>query len=443
MKNILRKILQTILKFEAKLILKKHQPEIIGITGSVGKTSTKEAMYCVLENRFKVRKSIGSYNNELGVPLTIIGQKTAGKSLFGWLSILLKGLRLSFLKDKQYPEILILELGISYPNDMDYLTSFIKPNIACITSISEIPVHLKYFKNVENLAIEKIKLAESLSESGKLIFNYDDNRVKKSREKTKGKILSYGFGKKAEIKATDIVRTSDSIILDKRDSFGLSFKLHYHKNVVPVRLPYILSKKQIYAALAATAVGVAYEMNLVDIAESIKDFKSPPGRMNLIPGIKYTHIIDDSYNASPDSSLAALEVLSELKTEGKKIVLMGDMLELGPKTEEGHRMVGQKIMDSGDILVTVGEASKYVYDEALKSGMDESKVYKFDEGKTIEAAKFVQNKILKEGDLVLIKGSQAMRMEKAVKELMAEPLKAKQLLVRQGEEWQKIPNSNF
>lgn len=435
MKKLLLNVLQKILKIEAKLVLKKHKPKIVGITGSVGKTSTKEAIFCVLENRFRVRKSMGSYNNELGVPLTIIGQKTAGRSLWGWFMIIIKGLMLGILKDKDYPEILVLELGVSYPGDMDYLTKLIKPDIACITAISEIPVHLKYFKNVDNLAAEKIKLAESLSKEGKLVFNYDDNRVKRAREKTKASILSYGFGKKAEVKATDIVRTSDSIILDKKDSFGLSFKLHYHKNVMPVRLPYILSQKQIYAALAAVAVGLTFEMNLVDIAESLKDFRSPKGRMNLISGIKYTHIIDDSYNASPDSVIAALDVLSELKTNGKKIAILGDMLELGPKTEEGHRMVGKKILDSCDILITVGEASKYIYDEALNAGMDKTNIFKFNEHDVLEAAKFVQNKILREGDLVLIKGSQAMRMEKAVKELMAEPLKAKKFLVRQDDKW--------
>lgn len=432
MKSIIKKCLRII----SKSVLKKQQPKIVAVVGSVGKTSTKDAIYCVLENKFKVRSSQGSYNNELGVPLTILGETSGGRNIFKWCGILLKGISLALSKDKEYPQILVLELGVDKPGDMDYMLSFIKPNIACITAISEIPSHLKNFKDVDELVAEKLKVVKNLSKDDHVVLNYDSRLARIARDMTNAKVIPYGQGKKAEVRVLNIARSQDILIYGQEKLLNLNYKLSWSQNVVPVRMPYILGKHQVYASLAAASCGIALGMNLVEISQSIYNLKSPKGRMNLLPGIKYTHIIDDSYNASPDSSIAALQVLLELKPQGGKIAILGDMLELGPKNEEGHRRVGEVAAKSCNVLVLVGESSKYIADEAKKNGMLEDNIYQFESNETIKAAKFVQNKILKKGDLVLIKGSQALRMEKAVKELMAEPMKAPNLLVRQGREWE-------
>jgi UDP-N-acetylmuramoyl-tripeptide--D-alanyl-D-alanine ligase len=444
MKTFLQNILQKLLRLESSLILKRQKPKIIGIAGSVGKTSVKEAAACVLRSRFRIRKTIGNYNNEIGVPLTIIGEKTAGRNVFGWIKILFKGFLLSVLRLKNFPEVLILELGVDKPGDMGYLVSFLKPNVACVTAISEIPAHLEFFKDVEELAAEEIKLIKSLSKEGTAVLNFDDRRVRKAKIQTNAEVLTFGFDSRADVKADSLVFSSKTCLLagkerDHKKICGASYKLHYLENIVPVRMPEIFGKQQVYASLAAASMGIAFGMNLVEISQNLKDFKSPPGRMNLIPGIKHSYIIDDSYNASPDATLAALEILGELSPSGKKIAILGDMLELGPKTEEGHRKVGKKAAEVCDVLVSLGAASKFMIDEAKKQGMDSSKIFEFEEGEAINAAKFVQNKILKQGDLILIKGSQRMRLEKAVKELMAEPEKAEELLVRQ--EWSGNDNS--
>ncbi|NQV00290.1 MAG: UDP-N-acetylmuramoyl-tripeptide--D-alanyl-D-alanine ligase [Parcubacteria group bacterium] len=429
-------IIKKFLKIISKSVLKKQKPKVIAVVGSVGKTSTKDAIHCVLENKFQVRSSKGSYNNELGVPLTILGEMSGGRNIFKWCGILLKGLGLALFKDKEYPQILVLELGVDKPGDMDYMLSFIKPDIACITAISEIPTHLKNFKNIDELVTEKLKVVENLSKDSKVVLNYDNRLARLARDKTDAKVITYGQGKKAEVRVLNIARSQDDLAYGQEKLLNLNYKLSWSQNVVPVRMPYILGKHQVYASLAAASCGIALGMNLVEISQNTYNLKAPKGRMNLLRGIKYTHIIDDSYNASPDSSVAALQVLSELKPQGSKIAILGDMLELGPKNEEGHRKVGEMAVESCDVLVLVGESSKYIADEAKKNGILEDNIHQFKNDETIKAAKFVQNKILKKGDLVLIKGSQALRMEKAVKELMAEPLRAPNLLVRQGDEWE-------
>lgn len=427
--------LQKLLKMIAKGILRRYKPKIIGITGSVGKTGTKEAVALLLSKKFKIRKTIGNYNNEIGVPLTIIGEKSAGKNIFGWIKILLKGLSLAIFKN-DYPEVLILEMGIDRPGDMDYLVDLAKPDIAIISAISEIPVHLEFFKNVQDLVKEKSKIIKCLTKNDFAILNYNDRYVKKLKSQTKAQVLTFSFNEKADFWADNLTLDSKKLFYNNGLS-GIGFKLHSGEREIPFRLPYVFSFSQVYAVLAACAVGTIFKMNLVEIAQRLQDVKPLRGRMTLISGIKHTYIIDDSYNASPVSTLAALKVLGSLWPQGKKIAILGDMLELGAMTEHGHRVVGREAAKVCQYLVTVGFAAKFIADEARRSGMPKDKIFEFEEGKAIEAAKFVQNKILQKGDLVLIKGSQRMRMERAVKELMADPQKAENLLVRQGKEWDR------
>jgi UDP-N-acetylmuramoyl-tripeptide--D-alanyl-D-alanine ligase len=202
-----------------------------------------------------------------------------------------------------------------------------------------------------------------------------------------------------------------------------------------VILPEVIGMAAVYAALAAMAVGVAFEMNLVEMAGALKNFVSPKGRMKLIPGIKHTLIIDDTYNSSPQSSLAAIDFIKRIETSEpfRKIAVLGDMLELGSYSVEGHREVGAALAKAKfDLVVTVGELARDIGRGAKEAGLTEEQIFNFSHNN--EAGRFIQDR-LKEGDLLLIKGSQGARMEQVVKELMADPLKAGELLVRQGQEW--------
>ncbi|NQV13626.1 MAG: UDP-N-acetylmuramoyl-tripeptide--D-alanyl-D-alanine ligase [Parcubacteria group bacterium] len=427
--KISRKIIQRVLRWLAKLTIKRYRPRIVGVTGSVGKTSTKEAVYLVLQQKYSVRRSSGNYNNEIGIPLTILGATAAGRSILGWLGVFIKSsLKIIYCR---YPQIIILEMGVDRPGDMDYLLDFIKLDVGILTKISSLPAHLEFFKSVEKLAQEKIKLVSSLGKGKRAIINADDPIIKKHLVDIKASSLTFGIEETASVKASNIVTDSE---FTKRENGigGVTFKLQYKKSIVPVRLPYILARHQIYAALAAAASGIALGLNLVEISQALAELKPAPGRMSLLSGIKNSYLIDDTYNASPDSVTAALMVLGELKVDGKKIAVLGDMKELGDKNEEGHRKVG-RLAATADILVTVGESAKFIADQALQAGLAQDQIFQF--AGAVEAGKFIQNNILQEGDLALVKGSQAMRMEKIVKELMTEPLRASELLVRQEEYW--------
>jgi UDP-N-acetylmuramoyl-tripeptide--D-alanyl-D-alanine ligase len=428
----LKKLLETILKKLAELTLKRYRPKIVGITGSVGKTSTKEAVYLVLRRNYNVRRNINNYNNEIGVPLTILGEKTAGRSIIGWLIIFVKAI-IKLIKT-DYPQILVLEMGIDKPQDMDYLLSFIRPDIAIVSAISEIPVHLENFNSVKDLAKEKLNIITGLSKEGVAIINSDSRNIVKYLPEIEQKIIRFALTAKADITASNVLLDSKELMLDDGIR-GLSFKLHYEKGSLPVRLPYILAEHQIYAALAAAACGTVFGMNLVEIAEAIKNLTPEKGRLNLIAGIRGTTIIDDTYNASPDSTLAAVKLLKKLSAGGRKIAVLGDMRELGLKTELAHKNVGRAVAEAADIIVTVGRDSLYMAEAAKENGLEDQNAYSFTN--ISEAGKFIQNNILRPHDLLLVKGSQSMRMEKIVKELMAEPIRAKELLVRQEKRWLK------
>jgi len=425
----MKKILQFILKTMAQLVLARYRPEVIGITGSVGKTSTKEAVYAVLKGKFNIRRSLKNYNNELGLPLTILGADSPGKSIWGWLEVLGHFLKLLIIKDKDYPSVLILEMGIDRPGDMKYLTSIVKPKIGLVTGVGS--SHLEFFAKPENIQKEKRVLVASLKKDSLAILNYDNELTREMSGVVICQVLTYGLAEGADIMAQEINFNFRSL-KSTADLLGVSFKLNYRGAIVPVFLPHVIGYPPIYAALAASAVALHYSINLVEIAQALSDFRLPAGRLNLISGRKNTKIIDDTYNSSPDSCLAALAILAEVKVpQGQKIAVLGDMLELGSASDDGHRQVGQKAAESVDLLVAVGTNGKIIGAEAEKHGLKDV-IYK---DNSLEAAQSILD-IISEGDLILVKGSQGARMEKVVKVLMAEPEKAQELLVRQDNKWQ-------
>jgi len=428
----MRNILQYILKILAIITIWRYRPVIIGITGSVGKTGTKEAIYSVLNEKFRTRRNIKNYNNEIGAPLTILGSylspETTFSGLLGWLKIFLKSL-LNIIYQKDYPEILVLELGVSKPGDMKYLISFIPVKIGVFTAIGEFPSHIEFFPEKGKLVKEKSLLIKSLPDDGLAVLNYDDLSVRQEGDDLPEKIqtMYYGFGQGADLKIENYELKADDI---EKGDFGVNFKLDYKGSFVPIRLIGVLGKHQVFSAAAAASIGLFFNLNLVDISEALKDYRSLPGRTNLIKGIKQTWIIDDTYNASPLSTESSLEILNELSLNSSKqvrrIAVLGDMMELGVETEPGHRIVGKKAVETSDLLFTIGERARFIADEAKQNGFNKDKIFEFSRAENAQLP--IQEKIEK-GDIILVKGSRFMRMEKIIKEIMAEPEKADKLLI--------------
>jgi len=429
----MKKLLQLWLKYSSRLILAKYQPEIIGITGSVGKTSAKEAITTVLSGHFRIRANRKNYNNEIGLPLTIIDADSPNKSLLGWLAVLVKILKLLLFKNKNYPQILVLEMGVDRPGDMDYFNTFLKPKIAILTLVGS--AHLEFFGSREAIAKEKSKIFNNLQSGGWAVLNQDDEFTEEISQTVKHQVLTFGFNKKAEVAANDIICAfQDS--QDINSLAGINFKLKYKEAYIPILLPGVISYAAIYAALIAAAVGFIYQLNGIIIADSLKNFQPPPGRMNLLPGLNHSMIIDDTYNASPQSALAALEIVEQIKINiiKNKWLVLGDMLELGKGSEAGHLIVGRKCaaIDHAHLL-TIGQEAKNIAQGAREQGLAEERIKHFEQ--PTDLIDYLKTHV-QTGDLVLVKGSQGLRLEKIVKAIMAEPDQAKKLLVRQEESWQ-------
>ncbi|MFW0837709.1 MAG: UDP-N-acetylmuramoyl-tripeptide--D-alanyl-D-alanine ligase [Candidatus Komeilibacteria bacterium] len=424
-------ILYKILYWLSQLILHKYKPDIIGITGSVGKTSTKEAIFTVLKNSISVRQSAKNYNNELGVPLTILGSESASNSWWGWFIIIMRALFLWLQKNPQYPHVLVLEMGADHIGDIEYLVNMAPCKVGVLTAVSE--SHLEFFGDLATVAKEKGMIISHLADSNWAIINRDNEMAWQQRSRTKAQVISYGIKKQADFRASDIN------ISWRQGKIGLSFKLSYQGTILPIFVPEIISEQQVYALLAAAAIGIIYDMNLVEIGQALQDYHGIAGRTRWLPGIKNTQVIDDTYNSSPLAAEAALELLVKIdflseKEKGRRWAILGDMLELGDQSEVAHRTLGHKVAELGiDYLVSFGERARDIARGAKEAGMLDDYIFTFSDHD--RAGHFIQNKI-KENDIILIKGSQGVRMEKLVKEIMAEPQRANELLVRQTKEWQ-------
>ncbi len=419
-------ILQRILGRYARLVIRRYQPQIIGITGSVGKTSTKEATARVLSRRFSLRETYKNYNNELGLPLTILGEVSPGKSIAGWLRVFAKARKLIREKNNDYPQALVLEMGVDRPGDMDYLTKIIQPSRAIITKLGQ--AHLEFFSSLEQLHTEKFKIAKALPDNGVLVYNGDDENARRHADKIQCNSLSFGFGETCDVRADAV-----SVSFSEEAVSGISFKMEYQGSSVPVFLPGAIGRPAVYAALAAAAVGLSYGMNSLEISEALRDFKQPAGRLQLITGLNNTLIIDDTYNSSPDSVFEALKSVQEIPEASRKRVwaVLGSMKELGALSRKGHEDVARAAELAADIIVGVGEEAKIIFETVAEN--KKKQAYWFENSE--QAADYIKGKLV-ENDLIVAKGSQSARMEKIVKRLMAQPQQAPGLLVRQEKQWQ-------
>lgn len=429
MHGILKKIVVTMLRWEARLVLHRHDPKIIAVTGSAGKTSTKDAIFCVLSKNGKfIRKSEKSYNSELGVPLTILGLESGWGSPWRWFLNIVNGAVVASGNGK-YPDWLVLEVGADRPGDIRTIAKWLKPDIAVITSIPDIPVHVEYFNSPQALAREKKYLAEYLKHDGMLIVNGDDTHTQKIYKEFSSIATSFGFGDENAFFATDA-----GIKYEEKRPVGMHFYSNHSGSATDISVYGALGKPRVYSALAALAVAEVAGISQEEAAHALAAWEPPPGRMRLIEGIRGSMIIDDTYNSSPAAVRSALDILKEVKGFKKHIAIMGDMLELGRFSKEAHKQAGEHAKKCTDMLITVGFRAKAIGEAALDMGMPEMKIRMYDQGESERAGKEIESE-LNETTIVLVKGSQSMRMEKTIFEIMRDPMHAEELLVRQDADW--------
>jgi len=350
----MKKTVEKILRIFVLWYLKKRNPEIIAITGSVGKTTTKKAVLILISSKFKTNTfSETGYNTEIGVPLFILGQR-APRAPFLWPVTILKCFFISLFSQKKLKK-LVVEMGADKPGDISYLLSFIKPKVSIVTAVA--PAHLEAFKSIDHILEEKGKIVETLPKNGLAALNYDDIRVRSLSQKTKAKVLTYGLLPEADIYASNI-KTSVS---------GTRFKLHFKNQETAMHIKSI-GEHSVYSVLAAACCGVYYRYSLEEIKTILGDFTPMPGRMSLLTGIRGSILIDDSYNSNPTSLVKALETLKKIAPQ-RKIAVLGTMNELGDYFLEAHKQAGSKVVGIADILVTVGDGGKIIAEEAQKKGM--------------------------------------------------------------------------
>lgn len=417
MKSIFKKIIISVLIWESKLILKKYKPTIIAITGTVGKTSTKDAIYTVLSKQEYVRKSHKSYNSEIGIPLTILGCQNGWSDPVIWLNNILSGLELIVFKS-QYPKCLVLEVGADHPGDIKSLTEWLKIDIAVITKIGDVPVHVEFFPSPADVVKEKSYLIDCLKENGTLVLFADDKKVSNLANNVKKNVLTFGISDMATVTASNI----SVMYNDYKMPEGITFSINYKGNSDNIKIHGILGKQQVYPIIAACAVGISKEIPIPKIIDAFEYQSAPRGRMNILEGINGSTIIDDTYNSSPDALREGLNTLASLQVSGKRVAVLGDMMELGNFSAEEHRKAGVQALQSCDILITVGPRSKVMNPDGMNFKT------------SVEAGEYLKS-IVANGDVIFIKGSQSMRMERVSKILLANPEKAGELLVRQEKEW--------
>lgn len=410
--------------------IQKFKPTIIGVTGSVGKTSTRTAIAIALGAKYRVRTPYKNYNNEIGLPLAVVGEQSPGKNAWEWLKLLAR-----VWKANDMPEYLVLEYGVDKQGDMAELLKIAKPDTAVITAIS--PVHVSNYPSLEALIDEKASLGEAVEVSGTVLLNGDDPRVMDMRKRFAAPVKTYSLSN-GDAYATDIrLEYAKEESFDVGETFVVTrATLHVGDQSAELVLTNCATPALVSSALAAAAVAVRYGVPLDEAAAALsKELLPVGGRLRPLAGIKGSLILDDSYNAAPASMIAGLEALEQF-TPGeeydRRIAVLGDMAELGAMSEQEHRAVGERVARTADLFVAVGPQMRFAMEAAEAAGMNRDKIEWFKD--SVEAGRYL-DRIVEKGDVILIKGSQSQRMEKAVKDIMAEPAKAAELLVRQEEKW--------
>ena len=358
----------------AKSLLLEHKVSVIGITGSNGKTTTKEFASSILSPRFHVLKSEKNFNNYLGLPLTL-------------------------LRLEEEHEIAVLEMGMNAHGEIRALTRIAPPDISVITNVN--PVHLEFFKNLEDIAQAKKEILEGTKEEGIAVLNGDDPLVRKMGNDWNGRKIYFGLSSGENVHAQNI---------KYGDYTGMTFELSYGNRRENVRFPFFY-ESYLYNLLAALGVAFALSLPLEEILSQISALKPFSMRGSLVFLEKDIKLIDDSYNSNPKALESALKGLAALPSK-RKIAVLGDMLELGKKEAEFHFQAGRQVAKwCWDVLVGVGALSQHMLKGALSAGMDKSQAFSFHDSE--EAADKVFS-LLEKGDFILVKGSRAVKMEKII-----------------------------
>jgi UDP-N-acetylmuramoyl-tripeptide--D-alanyl-D-alanine ligase len=356
---------------------RQHEVRVIGITGSIGKTTAKEVVAAVVSQHYRTLKSEGNYNNEIGLPLTLLHLTSSH-------------------------ERVVLEMGMYDVGEIAHLAHIALPQVGAVTNVG--PTHLERLGTIERIAQAKAELPLALpaaEQGGVAILNADDEWVRAMADQTRARVFSYGLTPSAHLWANDI---------ESHGLEGIRFRFHYGPEAVYARVP-MLGRHSIHTALCAAAVGLVEGLAWEEIIAGLRD-QSAQLRLVAVPGPAGSTILDDTYNASPASCIAALNLLDEV--DGRKIAVLGDMYELGRYEEKGHRIVGRRARDVADLLVTVGRLGRIIGEEALQAGMDAASVYLVE---TNAQAIDLLRTLVKPGpvaDKILVKGSRGMAMEEIV-----------------------------
>lgn len=393
MKFIARKLFQWL----AVRVLRKYKPLVIGVAGSVGKTATKEAIAAAISSAQRsVRRTEGSFNAEIGVPVTILRGGPAPSSLTGWLGVLISGKKI-WLARRPYPQALVLEFGADHPGDLQELIELAKPSVGVLTSTA--PEHLEYFGSEEQVITEESLIARMLPSSGTAVINVDDPGSSGLRSKLSGRVVTYGWGPQATVRA-------ESLSISHADSgrpTGMVIKVAVDGSVIPVAVSGVLGRHQAYPILAAVAVAKALGDDLFPVTQRLQSYQPPVGRMRLLEGLNGSLVIDDSYNASPAAVQAAIAALDELEIPGQKYIILGQMSELGSAAARWHDTIGRGLGPRKIAgLITVGPLAKRIGTAAVTAGFEPSKVKNV---ASAEAAAAILRPKLNAGDAVLLKGS--------------------------------------
>lgn len=414
----------------ARLYLKRTGVRIIAITGSVGKTTTHAAVFAALDGHVPVRAVLGNWNGPLGAAMGILGgswgvsYSSSGGGTWFWFRAAFAAPFLSlFARPKE--RYLVIEYGADRPGDIQWLVERFPPHIGVITAVGETPVHLEYYASPKEVAAEKAKLLARMMPGDFAILNADDMSVLEMKDGVRGSAITFGMSGSAQVRAAGLELLTDTGVVE-----GVTFTVHADGSTLPIRIYGGLGRSQAYAASAAVAVAYALGVEPEQAAVGLVNYRPPAGRLRILKGIKETTILDDSYNASPLAMHNALDMLASVPAK-RRVAVLGDMLELGGQTITAHQAAGDMAGSITDILVCVGEKSRFIADSAANQLLKED-IHWFHNS---EDAKLKVQELIEEGDVVLIKGSQGVRMERIVKEVMAEPERASQLLVRQNKRW--------
>ena len=424
MKTLVHNLLQHL----AKKTLRAYKPTVVGITGSVGKTSVRSAIASGLTTSPLFLLPLPNYNHVLVLPLPLLGEDPPGRSIFGWIGVLWRGWVLSLGMRKDFPPLLILEYGADKKGDIQYLCQIARPDIAVITAVAL--AHTEYIGTIEDVKEEKGTLVRALPTDGVAILNTDNEYVASMERMAHGAVLTYGLNGGAQVTVSEIsVETHhDGDITPGERVARLDCILHAGNERARLTMHNVLGDAHLRSAIAGAAVAVQLGVPLEKVAKNLSNYVPIAGRMRLIAGIKNSLILDDSYNASPDAMEAALDTVGvfPVPSGAQRIAALGDMLELGRYAEESHKAAGAHVARLPiDLLVCVGEHSRDIARGALEAGMDQEKVFTY--ASSPDAGTFIQKR-MKRGDVLLVKGSQGVRMEKIVKELMGQPTKAEKWL---------------